>query len=208
MSRLTLSNCSLHEVKKSRKMPGPLTPTSSQEIIPISPPTTSIPSSKQSIPGPSKTHTSTPFRSQPITVSKTISNMQNYASSSRPSSSESNTTTLPRPHTFKPSSELRGKIADHVKADKFLQQIGHVPTPGDSHSRRGVEDQGKRRDKDKGKRKEREEEVERERKRLAGGDGEGNRERTTQRMVCLGFHLVLPIPLFLYSNFSTTRLVR
>ena len=159
-------------------MPGPLTPTSSQEIIPISPPTTSRAKDRG---GPSKTSSSTPFRSEPITVSKTISNMQNYASTSKPTSSESHSnTTLPRPHTFKPSSELRGKIADHVKADKFLQQIGHVPTPGDS--RRVVEDKG--RIKVKGKRKEREEEVERERKRLA--EAEGNRERTLQRMVRVG----------------------
>jgi len=161
-------------------MPGPLTPTSSQEIIPISPPTTSRAKDRG---GPSKTSSSTPFRSEPITVSKTISNMQNYASTSNPTSSECNsrTTTLPRPHTFEPSSELRGKIADHVKADKFLQQIGHVPTPGDS--RRVVEEKGK----GKGKRKEREEEVERERKRLA--EAEGNRERTTQRMVRFASYL-------------------
>jgi hypothetical protein len=185
-------------------MPGPLTPTSSQEIIPISPPTTSHHKSKQSIAGPSKTPNPTPFRSQqPITVSKTISNMQNYASSSRPSPSESNTTTLPRPHTFKPSSELKGKIADHVKADKFLQQIGHVPTPGDSRGR--VEDPSKRTDRDKGKRKEREEEVERERKRLA--DGEANRERTTQRMVCLGFSVVISIFLLSQLNFVTPCLM-
>jgi hypothetical protein len=91
-------------------------------------------------------------------------------------------TTLPIPKTFKPSVELRGKIVEHVRADKFLQQIGHVPTPGDPSKVRSTGEIG-RGDK-KGKRKEREEEVERERNRLLAGDGDGNRERTTQRMVC------------------------
>jgi hypothetical protein len=122
--------------------------------------------------------------------------MSNYASSSISSSSAlaSSSTTLPRPRTFQPSSELKGKIEAHVRADKYLQQIGEVDTPGDPRSRsRGI-DSERMKDKDKaaGKRKMREEEVEKERKRLAG-DNEGvDRERTTQRMVCTFCDALLP----------------
>jgi len=107
--------------------------------------------------------------------------MSNYASSSTSNPSTNTSTTLPTPKTFKPSIELRGKIVEHVRADKYLQQIGHVPTPGDPSKLRGIAEIG--RGENKGKRVEREEEVERERKRLLAGDGDGNRERTTQRMV-------------------------
>jgi hypothetical protein len=114
--------------------------------------------------------------------------MSNYASSSTSKRTSDSSTTLPTPKTFKPSVELRGKIVEHVKADKYLQQIGHVPTPGDPSKVRstGEDGQGIK----KGKRKEREEEVERERKRLLAGDGDGNRERTTQRMVCSPLNLL------------------
>ena len=178
-------------------MPKPLTPTSSQEIVAISPPTYLKPQRDDPIkPIPIKA-VSLPLR-KPIepSQSKTISHMSNYASSSRPTpipGSGSSTTTLPTPHTFQPNSELRGKIVEHVKADKYLQQIGHVPTPGDpskflQRDKRGVSDKGKE------KRKEREEEVERERKRLLSGtDGEGNRERTTQRMVRLPLSSLIDI---------------
>lgn len=114
--------------------------------------------------------------------------MSNYASTSTSTSQShsrassascSRTTTLPKPHTFKPTPELKGKIVQHVRADKYLQQIGEVATPGDPGSREEVEG-GKK----VGKRKAREEVVERERKRLEHS-GMG-RERVTQRMVrCL-----------------------
>jgi hypothetical protein len=162
-------------------MPKPLTPTSSQEIIAISPPTSLKPSYND--PSKSTRARAIPFGKQKPAApsqSKTISHMSNYASSSKPSSNTS--TTLPTPKTFQPSIELRGKIVEHVRADKYLQQIGHVPTPGDPSKLRSTGDNVKS-DK-KGKRKEREEEVERERRRLLAGDGDGNRERTTQRMVC------------------------
>ena len=174
-------------------MPKPLTPTSSQEIIAISPPI----HFKSQRDGPVKRTpikaVSLPLR-KPIepSQSKTISHMSNYASSSRPTpipGSSTSTTTLPTPHTFQPNSELRGKIVEHVKADKYLQQIGHVPTPGDPSKLRGTGEIG--RGEKKGKRKEREEEVERERKRLLAGDGDGNRERTLQRMVRPSFDLVV-----------------
>jgi hypothetical protein len=169
-------------------MPKPLTPTSSQEIIAISPPTTTK-SNHNVLNKPS--YSKALSYGKPIipSQSKTISHMSNYASSSRPTpSSGSNTTTLPTPHTFQPSNELKGKIVEHVRADKYLQQIGHVPTPGDPRSKSGSkldDKKGIRSVGDKGKRKEREEEIERERKRLLSGheDGEGSREKTTQRMV-------------------------
>jgi hypothetical protein len=164
-------------------MPRPLTPTSSQEIIAISPPTSLKPNFNDS--SNSTRARGIPFGKQKPAApsqSKTISHMSNYASSSTCKPSSDTSTTLPTPKTFQPSIELRGKIVEHVKADKFLQQIGHVPTPGDPFKVRTTGDSGKG-DK-KGKRKEREEEVERERKRLLQGDGDGNRERTTQRMVC------------------------
>ena len=85
-----------------------------------------------------------------------------------------------------------------MKADKYLQQIGHVPTPGDPSKSRGTGEAG-RGDK-KEKRKEREEEVERERKRLLAGDGDGNRERTTQRMVCSLLDLFTLSTLHLFAD--------
>lgn len=78
---------------------------------------------------------------------------------------------------------------EHVRADKYLQQIGHVPTPGDPSRLRTPG--GTKGDDKRGKRKEREEEVERERKRLLAGDGDGSRERTTQRMVRSSLDLLL-----------------
>jgi hypothetical protein len=121
--------------------------------------------------------------------------MSNYASTTSGSSSSS--TTLPQPKTFQPSSELRSKIADHVRADKYLQQIGEVDTPGDPSSvRRSVEERSK--DRVGSKRKIRQEEVEKERKRLAGeAEGKMDRERTTQRMVC-------SVSSSLFSVFSLT----
>lgn len=163
-------------------MPKPLTPTSSQEIIAISPPTSLKPNFND--PSNSTRARGIPFGKQKPAApsqSKTISHMSNYASSSTSKRTSDSSTTLPTPKTFQPSVELRGKIVEHVKADKYLQQIGHVPTPGDPSRLRNTGENGKG-DK-KGKRKEREEEVERERKRLLAGDGDGNRERTTQRMV-------------------------
>lgn len=165
-------------------MPSPLTPSSSQEIIAISPPTRRSPIKRKPnvIPQPSLSASGPTSTS----TSKTLSHMSNYASTNSGSSSSS--TTLPQPKTFQPSTELRSKIADHVRADKYLQQIGEVDTPGDPSSvRRSVEERSK--DRVGSKRKIRQEEVEKERKRLAGegeGEGEGrmNRERTTQRMVC------------------------
>jgi hypothetical protein len=164
-------------------MPKPLTPTSSQEIIAISPPTSLKPNFND--PSSSTRARGIPFGKQKPAApsqSKTISHMSNYASSSTSKRISDSSTTLPTPKTFQPSIELRGKIVEHVKADKYLQQIGHVPTPGDPSKVRTTADNGK--GEKKGKRKEREEEVERERKRLLQGDGDGNRERTTQRMVC------------------------
>jgi hypothetical protein len=168
-------------------MPKPLTPTSSQEIIAISPPTALKPRCPSSKPSLSKSiHFGKPAAPS---QSKTISHMSNYASSSTSKPSSDSSTTLPTPKTFKPGVELRGKIVEHVKADKYLQQIGHVPTPGDPTNLRSGDQIG-RGDK-KGKRKEREEEVERERKRLLAGDGDGSRERTTQRMVSYISSLVI-----------------
>lgn len=181
------------------KMPKPLTPTSSQEIIAISPPISFRSKTNDPKNGNMK---GIPFgitKPDAPSQSKTISHMSNYASSSRPTpsstSNSSSSTTLPNPITFQPNAELRGKIIEHVKADKYLQQIGHVPTPGDKFNSRLRS--GKDMTKDKGKRKEREEEVERERKRLlcGNGDGEGSRERTTQRMVCVpSIHKIICIP--------------
>jgi len=180
-------------------MPKPLTPTSSQEIISISPPTSLKPSCNDR--GKPIRTRAIPFGKQkPATPSqsKTISHMSNYASSSTFNPSSNTSTTLPTPKTFKPSIELRGKIVEHVKADKYLQQIGHVPTPGDPSKSRGTGEAG-RGDK-KEKRKEREEEVERERKRLLAGDGDGNRERTTQRMVCSLLDLFTLSTLHLFAD--------
>ena len=165
-------------------MPKPLTPTSSQEIIAISPPTSLKPSFNDQ--GISTRARAIPFGKQKPTApsqSKTISHMSNYASTSTSKRTSDSSTTLPTPKTFQPSIELRGKIVEHVRADKYLQQIGHVPSPGDPSRVRSTGEIG-RGDK-KGKRKEREEEVERERKRLLQGDGDGSRERATQRMVRL-----------------------
>jgi hypothetical protein len=165
-------------------MPKPLTPTSSQEIIAISPPTSLKPSYND--PSESTRARAIPFGKQKPAApsqSKTISHMSNYASTSSSKPSSNTSTTLPTAKTFKPSIELKGKIVEHVKADKYLQQIGHVPTPGDPSKPPSTGEVG--RGEKKGKRKEREEEVERERKRLLAGDGDGNRERTTQRMVRL-----------------------
>jgi hypothetical protein len=132
--------------------------------------------------------------------------MSNYASSSTSKRISDLSTTLPTPKTFQPSIELRGKIVEHVKADKFLQQIGHVPTPGDPSKVRNTGDSGKG-DK-KGKRKEREEEVERERKRLLQGDGDGNRERTTQRMVCSLLDLLTLSLLHIFADQKWAKIER
>jgi len=99
--------------------------------------------------------------------------------------------------------ELRGKIVEHVRADKYLQQIGHVPTPGDPSKLRNTGEIG--RGEKKGKRKEREEEVERERKRLLQGDGDGNRERTTQRMVRLLLDLFTLPTLHIFSDLKWAK---
>ena len=169
-------------------MPKPLTPTSSQEIIAISPPISLKPSRND--PGKMARARAIPFgKPAAPSQSKTISHMSNYASTSTSNCTPDSSTTLPTPKTFKPSVELRGKIVEHVRADKYLQQIGHVPTPGDPSRLRTTG--GTRGDDKKGKRKEREEEVERERKRLLAGDGDGSRERTTQRMVRSSLDLLM-----------------
>jgi hypothetical protein len=183
--------------KGKGKMPKPLTPTSSQEIIAISPPISF--KSNYNDPGKSIRSKAIPFGKPTApspSQSKTISHMSNYASTSNPITSTS--TTLPTPKTFQPSIELRGKIVEHVRADKYLQQIGHVPTPGDPSKLRITGEDGK--GLKKGKRKEREDEVEKERKRLLGGDGDGSRERTTQRMVrspsCIVISYLSPIGVY------------
>lgn len=201
-------------------MPTPLTPTSSQEIIAISPPrnTESTMKKRPILSRPKGAPSS--LAQKPATAvlgSKTISHMSNYASSSTSpslpsalqdtssteskvpsvhgSGSGSRSTTLPRPHTFRPSSELKGKIADHMRADKYLQQIGEVPTPGDPVSSRRVKTKTESSGLGAGvgkvervsKRKEREEEVNKEKARLEeSGIG---RERITQRMVSDLTHL-------------------
>jgi len=185
-------------------MPKPLTPTSSQEIIAISPPTSLKPSFND--PSKSTRARAIPFGKQKPAApsqSKTISHMSNYASTSTSKSTSNTSTTLPTPKTFKPSVELRGKIVEHVRADKYLQQIGHVPTPGDPSKVRNTGEI--RKDDKKGKRKEREEEVERERKRLLQGDGDGNRERTTQRMVRLLLDLVTLPTLHIFADLKWAK---
>lgn len=153
-------------------MPKPLTPTSPQEIIPISPPIKVDLKPKISS---FQSRSTMSLKPQLASASKTLSHMSNYASTStRTPDSENRSTILPTPHTFQPSAELKGKIIQHVRADKYLQQIGEVPTPGDPGSSSRLER--------KGKRKFREEEVEKERLRLEES-GMG-RERVTQRMVC------------------------
>jgi hypothetical protein len=127
--------------------------------------------------------TSIQFGKETIITSKTISNMSNYASTSSSDKAEciTTSTTLPTPITFQPTLELKGKIQEHVRKDKFLQQIGHIPTPGDGINT-SMNRSGGVRDVKRGVKRLREEEIEKERSRL--GEGEGtNRERTTQRMV-------------------------
>lgn len=159
-------------------MPQPLTPTSSQEIIAISPP------AKHK---PAKGHpTPTPLDLKPklASASKTLSHMSNYASTSTSrKSSSAQSTTLPTPHTFQPSPELKGKIVQHVRADKYLQQIGEVDTPGDpKRSRSPAEAAGAGAEGQRGtKRKLRQDETAKERVRL--DDLGMSRERVTQRMV-------------------------